>query len=168
MALMLMLTSCATLSRQQGDIDQPPSIGPYSAFTGRLIVMGSGRRWQGLVTWRARAASSGWLRVTHSASGAVVELRWRSAAIDIRDNQRPGWRRIGQDKLSEMGIMLPPRQLASILLGKMPAHFKYKGHARWESRQTGSLVRLRWRQDARQLTLADPAHGRQATLIIQP
>ncbi|MDQ6982334.1 MAG: lipoprotein insertase outer membrane protein LolB, partial [Mariprofundus sp.] len=146
----------------------PTSIGPYSTFSGRLIVIESTKRWQVSLKWQASRAEQGWLRITHAATGTVVELRWQSKTMQIRDNQQPVWRHIELEKLSEHGIIIPPHELAAILLGQMPAHFRQKSEQVWETRQSGYLIRLRWQQELRKLTITDMKHGRIAVLKIQP
>ena len=158
------IPSCATLSGKP----QATSIGPYSQFNGRLIVIEPSRRWQVLLKWQAESQEQGWLRLTHAATGKVVEFQWLFEQMHIRDNSHPEWQPIGRQKLAEQGIVIPPQQLASILLGAMPAHFKRKNGNIWESRKGGNLIRLQWQAEQQKLSMTDMAHGRTATLIIQP
>ncbi|MFQ5518540.1 MAG: lipoprotein insertase outer membrane protein LolB [Mariprofundus sp.] len=146
----------------------PVSIGPFATFSGRLIVIEPTRRWQVALTWQAEKPELGQLRITHAATATVVELRWQGQQMQVRDNQQPGWRHIGPEQLSEHGIVIPPQQLAAILLGQMPVHFRAKKPGNWESTAHGHLIRLRWQQSANKLTMTDIKHGRKATLIIQP
>jgi len=168
-AALLLSGGCAGTSRYQ--TDEPvtvASIGPYPSFSGRLIVIEPSKRWQVLIKWDANQAERGRLRITHAATGTVVELRWQGQAMQIRDNREPDWRPIGLEQLSERGIVIPPQTLASILLGRMPARFKTTGEQTWESRESGNLIRLRWQPQSHKLTMIDMKHGRKATLIIQP
>jgi len=165
--LLLSLSSCATRPDNQGTANMPASIGPYSDFSGRLIVIEPKRRWQVLLKWQTETAEQGKVRLTHAATNRVVELQWQHEHIQVRDNEHPDWQIIGQQKLTELGIVLPPQQLASILLGNMPAHFKRKNDNTWESRQTGDLIRLHWQAKRQKLSMTDLKHGRQATLFIQ-
>jgi len=164
--LLLSFSSCATIPDSQDSATVPSTIGPYQNFSGRLIVIEPKRRWQVLLKWQAETAEQGRVRFTHAATGSVVELKWQYENIQVRDNKHPGWQIIGQQKLSELGIIMPPQQLASILLGNMPSHFKYKNDDTWESRQTGDLIRLHWQASRQKLSLTDIKHGRKATLII--
>jgi len=68
---------------------------------------------------------------------------------------------------------LPPRQLASLLLGQTPDHFqlkagKDKDNLTWESTGSDPFVRLQWQESSHRLTMTDMAHGRRAILLIQP
>jgi len=168
-AIMLLSGGCASTSKHQPDAPaKAVSIGPYPAFSGRLIVIEPTRRWQVLITWEASQPEHGWLRITHAATGTVVELRWQAESMQIRDNREPQWRQIGLEQLSKHGIVIPPQALAAILLGHMPDRFKSTDDQTWESRESGSLIRLRWQQQSHKLIMIDMKHGRKATLIIQP
>jgi hypothetical protein len=153
---------------RQSSANVPSAIGPYPDFSGRLIVIEPARRWQVLLKWQAETAEQGRVRLTHAATGSVVELQWQHEKIQVRDNKHPDWQIIGQQKLAELGIVMPPQQLASVLLGNMPAHFKRKNGNTWESRQTGDLIRLHWQASRQKLSMTDIKHGRRATLIIGP
>jgi len=169
MAVMLLSGGCASTSLYQpNESATAVSIGPYPAFSGRLIVIEPSKRWQVLIKWKAEQPEHGWLRISHAATGTVVELRWQGKAMQIRDNSAPDWKPIGLEQLSKHGIVIPPQMLAAILLGQMPAHFKQTDDRIWQSRQSGSLIRLRWQPQTHKLTMTDMKHGRKATLIIQP
>lgn len=164
--LAMLATGCAK------KIDTEPtaaiSIGPYTEFTGRLIVIEPARRWQTALDWKANSPEQGSLRLTHAATGTVVEFRWLNDAMEVRDNKNIGWRIINQTQLSQQGIVLPPQQLAAILLGNMPEHFKQYKKSSWQSRASGHLIRLEWRMESHRLIITDIKHGRRATLIVQP
>jgi hypothetical protein len=164
--LLLSFSSCAAVWDKQSSVNMPSVIGPYGSFSGRLIVIEPARRWQVLLEWQAETAELGRVRLTHAATSTVVELQWQYEKIQVRNNKHPDWQTIGQQELAELGIVIPPQQLASILLGKMPAHFKRKNNNTWESRQTGGLVRLQWQASRQKLSLTDIKHGRQAMLFI--
>ncbi len=169
MAAMLLLGSCAVTSQHQPDEPaKAVSIGPYPSFSGRLIVIEPTRRWQVLINWKADQPDHGWLRISHAVTGTVVELRWQGKAMQIRDNREPAWKALGLEQLSVHGIVIPPQMLAAILLGHIPEYFKQTGEQRWESRQSGSLIRLRWQPRVHKLTMTDMKRGRKAMLIIQP
>ena len=179
----LLLPGCAGHGPQQagswldraGGADKPSAavlIGPYADFSGRLIVIEPKRRWQVLLKWRADTPERGWLRITHAATATVVELGWQGDRMVVRDNQQPDWRRITQSELSSQGIVIPPRQLAAVLLGQMPPEFhftgKRTGQQTWESREHGQRIILRWQPESRRLTMTDMKQGRKASLMIQP
>lgn len=166
---MLLVGGCASTSQyQQNEQAKAVSIGPYPSFSGRLIVIEPAKRWQVSITWKADQPEHGWLRILHAATGTVVELRWQGKVMQIRDNREPVWQPIGLAQLAKHGIVIPPQTLAAILLGHMPSHFKQKDQQTWESRKSGSLIRLRWQPQTHKLTMTDMKHGRRATLIIQP
>jgi len=168
--LLLLLTLLFSGCAKKIDPQSRPaiSIGPYSEFTGRLIVIETSRRWQTALDWKAESPEQGRLRLTHAATGTVVEFRWHNNFMEVRDNKNRYWKSINQSQLSQQGIVLPPQQLAAILLGNMPEHFTQKKTTEWESRASGSLIRLQWNPDTYRLTISDIQHGRRATLIIQP
>jgi len=165
MAVILILAGCATDHRVR--VAEQVSIGPYPAFTGRLIVIEPTKRWQVLLTWRASTPDHGWLRITHAATNTVIELRWQGGTMELRDNRQPAWHPVGRARLSEHGIVIAPQELAAILLGQMPAHFHKISDNRWES-SSGAPIRLQWMQQSHKLIMSDIKHGRKATLIIQP
>ncbi len=166
-ALLILLTLLATGCTKKIDTDSAISIGPYTEFSGRLIVIEPKRRWQVIVNWKAPSPESGWLRLTHAVTGTVVEFRWLHGLMEVRNNNSVQWNNIDQQQLSAQGIVLPPQQLASLLLGKMPAHFKQKKKAVWESKASGSLIRIEWDTEKQRLIMTDILHGRRATLIIR-
>ena len=144
------------------------SIGPYPAFSGRLIVIEPARRWQVSVDWKAATPSDGWLRLTHAASGRVLVLTWHGQALRLSDNQDPAHANqpISEAELAAHGIVIPPQQLAAILLGHMPPQFSPAGPNRWQATRHGHLIRIGWNAEARRLTLTDMKLGSRATLLI--
>jgi len=145
----------------------PNTIGPFTAFSGRLLVMQPSKRWQVAIDWRANVASKGHLRLSHAMSATVVDFRWDHERMEVRDNKFPYWRPIQQQELMNQGIIIPPSQLASIVLNQMPPSFHAKKPGVWESRASGSIIRIRWQREAKILSITDLKHGRSAKLIIQ-
>ena len=90
-----------------------------------------------LVNWQAHDRHQGWLRLTHAATGRVVELKWQHEQMLVRDDSHPDWQEISREQLAEEGIVIPPEELATILLGTMPSHFRRKNGAIWEGKQNG-------------------------------
>jgi len=165
LALMLsfMLTSCA--GKQ---IEQVSGIGPYSHVQGRLLVIEPARRWQAMIDWQATQIDEGSLRLTHAATGTVVEFQWRGEQMLLRSNSDPLWRDINRQQLAAEGIVIPPQELAAILLGRMPRSYRSSGINVWENHDDSQFIRVEWQADAHKLTLTDIRHGRVATLLIQP
>ena len=144
-------------------------IGPYPAFTGRLIVINASKRWQVVIHWRAPTPEHGWLRLTHAASGRIIEMEWKDDVMRLRDNQAasPDWRSVSAEELATHGIVLTPQTLAAILLGAMPPAFTSRDRDIWEGRHGSSVMRLQWSAQGKRLTITDINHGRKAILIIQ-
>lgn len=163
--LTLLVAGCVTTKR---DIS-PASIGPFTTFSGRLIVIEPTRRWQVIVDWNG-TPEKGDVRLTHAASNRIVLVKWDDEKTLILDNsdQSRSWRSISGEALAEKGIILPPRQLARILSGEMPAELIEKQHGEWEGRIDNSFLRIKWFDEKQRLELIDVTHGRTATLIINP
>ena len=147
-------------------------IGPYSEFSGRLLVMQPRRRWQVSLQWASSNPEQGWLRLTHAASNSVVELRWQDQEMQLRSNTHTAWQAISEQQLAEQGIVLPPQQLAALFLGRIPEHFVQKpaegqNEIIWETLGMKPFIRLQWRASSQRLSMTDMTHGRRAILIIQ-
>ena len=76
------------------------------------------------------------------------------------------WGAINEADLAAHGIVIPPRQLAAILLGHMPPAFRPIGPDRWQTTRRGHLIRIDWHPSARRLTLTDMKRGSRAMLLI--
>jgi len=161
-----LLTNCVTTGVKQ---QSSTSIGPYNTFDGRLIVIEPKRRWQVTVQWNG-TPDEGTVRLIHAATQRIVELRWQSELMQLRDNQQmpQKWQNISREQLASHGIILPPQQLAEILAGQMPSALIEKNRGEWEGRIHGSFVKVKWLASNHRLEIMDISNGRQATLIIQP
>jgi len=157
-----MFTACATLPPST----DAPGIGPYRSVSARLLVIEPARRWQVMLDWQADTPSSGQARLTHAASGLVVELRWLRNDIHLRDSNSPQWRKVSTEQLAEHGIVVSPYVLSQFLAGRIPPGFRKTGPNAWESKRGGDLVRVGWNAEIQRLELSDIRHGRRATLII--
>ncbi len=175
LSFILLLNACASLSAGKASNTSSAasktsttlSIGPYASFSGRLIVFDPSRRWQVSIDWQATQVHTGKLRLTHALSGTVVDFRWADNRMQVRDDKAPYWRSIQQHELTELGIVLPPTQLASILLNQTPEHFHQIKTDTWESMDSGSPIRLRWQKKLHTLTINDVKQHRTARLIIK-
>lgn len=165
---LLMLAWLAGCAVQRPPTTEPVGIGPYPSFSGRLIVMQPTRRWQVEVDWKADTPTQGWLRLTHAASGRIIELTWHQDTMLLSDNRDPAHpdRPVSEAELAGYGIVLPPSELAEILLGRMPSQFRATGPGRWEMHRGNDLIRIVWDAAARRLTLTDMTHGDRAILLI--
>ncbi|MES0372047.1 MAG: hypothetical protein ABUK11_07180 [Mariprofundaceae bacterium] len=161
----LMVSACATT----GQHHKESVIGPYTTFSGRLIVIEPARRWQAVLNWDG-TPEKGELRLTHAASNRIVKLSWHHDSIRILDNQSPvhEWRGISGEELVSNGIILPPQQLALILSGNMPKRLIQKKPGTWEGKLNEAFLRIKWSAEKQRLELMDITHGRKAILIIQP
>ena len=159
---LLSLAACATLPEPSG----APGLGPYTSISGRLLVMDPARRWQVMLDWQADSPSDGQARLTHAASGTVVELRWQRNDIRLRDSNAPTWRRVSTAQLAEQGIVLSPYALSQFLAGRIPPGFRETGSNAWERRQNGGPLRVHWIPGNQRLEISDIRHGRRAVLII--
>jgi len=170
LALLLIFTAMLTSAcvKQPVTTTEKTSIGPFSNFTARLIVIEPKRRWQVMLQWHADSPDRGDVRLTHAATGTVIELRWLDDQMQLRSTQSRMWEPIEAVQLGSQGIVIPPQQLASILLGQMPGHFINKQEGLWESRASGNPIRLQWTPSLHKLTMTDIKHGRRATMLIQP
>lgn len=167
--ILLVITGISSgCAKQPAPTIEKSAIGPYSNFSGRLIIIEPKHRWQVSVQWRMENSKSGDIRLTHAATGTVVELHWSETDIKVRSSQTKEWKLITMNELHRQGIVVPPQQLASILLGRMPSHYAEIESNLWESRDEGSPIRLQWTPSLQKLTMTDIKHGRMATLIIQP
>jgi len=159
---LLLLSACASAPLP---VTSTATIGPYPSFTGRLIVIEPARRWQTAIDWQADNPDNGRLRLTHAASNTIIEFRWQQGSMRVRDNRNMAWRPISQAELAKRGIVLPPTELATMLLGGLPDTFHQQKPGLWlNSKRT---IRLQWYAGSQRLVMTDIAHGRKATLIIQ-
>jgi len=133
---------------------------------GRLLVIGPARRWQAMFDLKAPSPDHGWLRISHAASGRIIELRWNGAIMQLRDNHsaHPGWRPIGAAELAGHGIVLQPAELAGFLMGQTPAGFAATRPGHWTARRGKSRIQV-WRHGKR-LSITDLSRGRRAVILL--
>ncbi len=134
---------------------------------GRLLVIGPTQRWQAMFDLKALSPDHGWLRISHAASGRIIELRWNGAFMQLRDNRspRPDWRTIGAAELAGHGIVLQPAELAGFLTGRPPAGFSAIRPGLWIIRRGKSRIQVQ-RHDKR-LSITDLSLGRRAIILLQ-
>jgi len=123
-ATLLLLTACSTL-QQSVSIQENFVCKPWHNFNGQLSILEPAHRWQVLIHWQANL-KSGNARLTHAATGRIIELQWQGKQIQIRDNQTPStpWKSIKADTLMQYGIVLPPQSIAMILHYQIPPSLK--------------------------------------------
>jgi len=164
----LCLSACATVKPNEKSIyqEKQPVI---SAFKGSLLVFSPRHRFHVLIQWQADL-QQGHARLTHAASGRVVELRWQGEDLSMRDNQSAGarWRHVDAKQLQDIGIVLQPWVLAKVLHHQMPKALHSKDGRIWRGKMDQSVVQLRWQDDYHQLTMTDITHGRKAVLRMNP
>ncbi len=148
-------------------MEKPPTIGPYDAFTARLLVMEPKRRWQVMLNWSG-SSQAGQARLVHAASSRVIRIHWQGDNIRLLDNQRLPlrWRRVRPQELAERGLVIPPAQLAAIFHNQIPKRLVYIGHGQWKGKGDWRGIRMRWHPGQKSLTLSDIAHGREVRFIL--
>ncbi|RMG90889.1 MAG: hypothetical protein D6703_06680 [Zetaproteobacteria bacterium] len=162
-AVLLLISGCVHAPHKQ----VTGGIGPYSSVHGRLAVIMPGKRWQVMLDWFAERPERGSLRLVHGASGRIIEVRWEQPKVYLRDSSAPHWQTVGLAELERQGILLPPWELASILLGHMPDDFHAQAHLQWDARRKGALLRIQWEPERGRLSLTDITHGRSIILFLQ-
>jgi len=167
-ALLLLFNGCATTHYNSVN-DKPSSRKAWVNFHGQLSIIESTHRWQVLIQWQADLIS-GKARLTHAATGRIVELKWQGDDIQLRSNSEslPIWRHIEADELLQYGIVLPPQTIATILHHNIPKQLKHQGEDSWKGQLQGNTIWLRWQNDRHKLTMTDITHGRTAILRILP
>ncbi|MDQ6995316.1 MAG: hypothetical protein Q9M18_06945 [Mariprofundaceae bacterium] len=140
-----------------------------TAFQGRLLVFSPKHRFQVLIGWHADL-HQGYARLTHAASGRVMELHWQGEHLRMRDNQvsTSQWRTVDEKQWQEMGIVLPPWSLAKILHHQMPQSLHSNDGKLWKGKINGSVIQVQWKQNNHLLTIMDITHGRKAILRMNP
>jgi len=165
---LVLLSSCSTL-QPTSSIQESRKYAPLNSFNGQLSVLEPTRRWQVLIHWQADL-KTGNARLTHAATGRIIEIQWQDKHIQIRDNQiaKTPWRVISKGALMQYGIVLPPQTIASILHHHIPPSLKLKKDNTWQGQLDGNTIRLRWQHNRHKLTMTDITHGRTAILRIFP
>jgi len=165
---LFMVTACSTL-QPASSIQKSSQYKPWHSFNGQLSILEATHRWQVLIHWQADL-ESGSTRLTHAATGRIIELQWRGKHIQMRDNQTriTTWQAIKADTLMQYGIVLPPQTIAMILHHQIPSALKFQKNNTWQGQLHGSTIRLRWQNDRHKLTMTDITHGRTAILRIFP
>lgn len=164
---LFLVTACSTL-QPASPIQKINEYKPWHSFNGQLSILEATHRWQVLIHWQANL-ESGKTRLTHAATGRIIELQWQGKRIQIRDNQTSAtWQVIKADALMQYGIVIPPQTIAMILHHQIPASLKFKENNTWQGQLHGNTIRLRWQNDHHKLTMTDISHGRTAILRIFP
>lgn len=163
LAIGMMLLAMAGCARPPMDIQKTA----LTEIHGRLLVIEPARRWQAMLDWHAPSPSHGWLRISHAASGRVIELRWEKTRLWLRDNQAiaTNWRSINADELAGHGITLLPNEMAAFFAGQPPADFSHVKPGQWLAVRGKSHIRVQW--NGKRMTITDIRHGRQAIVITQ-
>ncbi len=155
------LVACAKQSPETGTQT-------YAEFTGRLIVIEPARRWQVLVKWHSIDKDSGKLRLTHAATGRIIELLWQKGQMRLRDNQAAftSWQDINLKDLTSFGISLHPNDISLFLSGLTPSGFTVTAKNKWSGKRMDSLLKVKWVQNRKQLRVTDTSLGKTAILMI--
>jgi len=145
------------------------SLSPIEKFSGRLLVVSTAKRFQVEIDWLGQV-QKGELRLTHAASGRIVDVTWEHESMLWRDNEHMGWSPLSENELSDMGVILPPWMLAKIFLGEMPSTMITKDQRTWRGTWLYNKSKLdlsiRWASDRKRVELTDLKHGKKAVVII--
>jgi len=143
-------------------------IGPYSEFSGRLLVIQKAKRWQVMLNWRSSQPQTGWLRLHHAASSRIIEVTWKNKSIQTRDNNDhpPIWKQSGYRYLQKQGINILPEDLTTFLLGNIPKGFTKKGLNEWRGYRGKSLIRVVWNPNRKSFMIMDMYKGSKIVLFI--
>ncbi len=138
---------------------------------GRLLVMTAARRIQLWMQWHA-TMDAGTVRLTHAASGRVLDVRWQankqSKWIEMRDNQgHTQWTRISMQAWRKMGVVLAPWTLAALLHHQPPKFLEAQDAEHWQGRVQQRLIRIHWQRDAGIVTMRDMSAGNTAILRME-
>lgn len=143
-------------------------IGPYTEFSGRLLVIQKAKRWQVMVNWKANSPEQGWLRLHHAASSRIIEIKWHNNTLQTRDNHDnlPLWKKTKAAYLQQQGINISPQDLATFLLGDIPKGFTQKTNNEWRGHRGKSLIRVVWNPNSKRFMIMDMYKGSKIVLII--
>jgi len=143
-------------------------IGPYTEFTGRLLVIQKAKRWQVMLNWKAKTPDQGWLRLHHAASSRVIEVKWQDHHLQTRDNndRPPRWHSTTPAYLQQQGINISPEDLTLFLLGQLPQGFYEKKKNEWHGYRGKSVLRVVWNPNRQSLMIMDMHQGSKIVLLI--
>jgi len=166
--LSIFLTACSTVTPYHPSTAHKPPAN-ITAFQGNLLVFSPKHRFQVSIQWQADL-KQGHARLTHPASGRVVELRWQEESLSMRDNQanQPSWHAVHEEQWQNLGIVLQPWKLAKVLHHRMPQGLHSKDGKIWQGKLNHSVIRLHWQNNYHLLTMIDITRGRKAVLRINP
>ncbi len=138
---------------------------------GRLLVMTPTRRVQLWMQWHANM-EHGSVRLTHAASGRILDVRWDARMhpklIEMRDNQgNTQWTSISMQAWRKMGVVLAPWTLAALLHHQPPSFLHAQDAGHWQGRVQQRLIRIHWQQDAGILRMRDMTAGNTAILRME-
>jgi hypothetical protein len=162
--LTLLFTACAPhVSPEQATLR--PVFTPIHAFSGRLLVISPKKKFQVEIDWEA-TENKGELRLTHGLSGRIVEVIWQNEAMLWRDTSvQEAWQTLQEQDLAEMGILLPPWDLAKVFTGDMPASMKQVKPLYWQGQWDEADLKVKWSETQQRLELMDLKRGQKAVVI---
>jgi len=142
-----------------------PEFTPVMQFSGRVLVMTNAKRFQLELDWQADAYG-GSMRLTHGMSGRVIDVVWRGKQMRWRDNHQDGhWRALTEEALKDMGIPMPPWQMAKVFQGTLPDTMTTKDYRTWQGRWLGVPLRIRWADQQQRVELLDMKQGWRVVVI---
>ncbi len=138
---------------------------PRSEFSGRLLLMSKAQRFQTEIDWKS-AAEQGALRLTHAASGRIVDVQWQHKKMLWRDNaEQTAWQQLSEEGLLQMGMILPPWTLSRIFLGQMPVTMRTTDLRSWKGSWGAFDLSVRWASEQQRVELVDIKNARRAVVI---
>jgi len=139
---------------------------PISTFSGRLLVLDPKHRFQVELDWQSNE-DKGTLRLTHALSGRMVFLQWQDKRMFWHDNNSTlNWSSMSEEKLKDMGVILPPWTLAKVFMGQYPSSMKTKDHQLWKGTWGDNALQIKWSNHYHRVELTDFNRGQKAIVII--
>jgi len=127
--------------------------------------MNQAHRFQVEIDWQGNA-QQGTLRLTHAATGRIVDVSWQDETMLWRDNQSiPVWQPLSQEALFKMGVVLPPWTLAQAFAGQYPSSMHSKDQRTWRGAWGSLDLKIKWSTKQERVQLTDIKNGRQAIII---
>lgn len=134
-------------------------------FSGRLLVMTQTKRVQAELDWQGDA-SKGVLRITHGASGRIIDVKWQDQKMIWRDSsESPLWGELSQEGLYKLGIILMPWDLARVFRGDLPPSMLTKDQRTWKGHWDSSELQIRWSSEQKKVDLMDMKKGQRIVVF---
>jgi len=155
---------CSSTSCVKHDSTKQP-FQAIASFSGRLLVMNQAHRFQLEIDWLGNH-EQGSLRLTHGSTGRIIDVTWRDQTMLWRNRQQTLiFQPLSPQAMWEMGIVLPPWQLAHVFAGKYPASMHSKDQRTWQGSWDKSNLKVVWATNQKRVSIMDMQQGRQVIII---